>query len=182
MSVAKWQWIYDSKRQRLQLAVDDLMLDISCPRRLLQLNLPAQNSFDVDDADAFYRFRDYLESYVQLNVSEQFQASIHGVAALRFMKPALPQSWHFRFNQLLNDWPTSHLACTLDSGLDSCEFLIIEQDERTSLCLLLAPQMRLSPSKVMHQFECIRVLNDRLHESKSHPLPQQGWADWSSLA
>lgn len=182
MSVANWQWVYDSKCEKLQLAVDGLVVDIFCSRRLLQLNLPAQCSFDVADADAFYRLRDYLESYAQLNVSDQFQASIQGVAALHFMKPTLPQSWHFRFNQLLSDWPTNHLACTLDSGLDCCEFLIIEQDERTSLCLLLAPQMRLSSSKVMHQFECIRVLNDRLHESKNHPLPQQGLADWSSLA
>lgn len=182
MSEANWQWLYDEKRQCLQLAMDDLVLDIGYPRRLLQLNLPARSAFDVDDASTFNCIRDYLEQHASLNVSEQFQACIHATAALRFMKPSLPQSWHFRFTELLEGWPDNHLACTLDSGLDSCEFLILEQDERTSLCLLLDTSMRLSPTKVVRQFECVRVLNDRLHESKSHPLPQQWRGHWSSLA
>ena len=182
MSVANWQWFYDSERQLLKLAVDELVVDIDYPRAVLQTHLPDYSSFDINDADAFHRLHDYLESYSSLNMSEQFQACIHAVAALRFMKPALPQSWHFCFNQMLSEWPSEHLACTLDSGLDSCEFLIIEQGGRTSLCLLLAPSMRLSPTKVMRQYEVIRVLNDRLQESESHPLPQQRWSDWSSLA
>lgn len=182
MSEANWQWLFDSNRQCLQLAMGDLVLDICYPRRLLQLNLPACSSFDIEDADIFNRVRDYLELHASLNVSEQFQTAIHATAALRFMKPSLPQSWHFRFNELIDGWPDNHLACTLDSGLDSCEFLILEQDQRTSLCLLLDSRMRLSPTKVMRQFECVRVLNDRIHESKSHPLPQQWHGNWSSLA
>lgn len=182
MSVANWQWLFDAKRQRLQLAMDDVTLDIRYPRRLLQMNLPEVSAFDVEDASHFNHIRDYLDSYSHFNVSEQLQACIHATAALHFMKPSLPQSWHFRFNELIEGWPTKHQACTLDSGLDCCEFLILEQDERTSLCLLLDAKMRLSPTKEMQQFECIRVLNDRLHESKSHPLPQQWSDDWSSLA
>lgn len=177
-----WQWLYDSGREQLMLAMGTVSLELTFARRWMQLTIPESSAFDTEDATHFNRIRDYLNDYSPLSANDQLQATIHATAGLRFLKPTMPQSWHFRFADTLESWPQAHWLCRLDSGLDCCEFLIIEQDDRSSLCLLLNDSMRLSPTKKIRKFECIRVLNDRLHEHSAHPLPQHWQNDWSSLA
>lgn len=180
MSVVQWQWVFDEQRQCLQLEMDGLLLDLSFQRRVLQQNIPALASFDTDDATHYNRVKDYLEDRSTLSVSQQLQATLHATAALRFLKPSLPQSWHFRFSEVIEQWPDTHLLCCLDSGIECADFLILAQDERTSLCMLLGQDMRLAPTKSIQQFDCIRVLNDRLHEHPEHPIAQQWSSDWRS--
>lgn len=182
MSVIHWEWLFDTSRQTLQIAMDGVLLDISYPRRALQQNLPAQAAFDLEDANLFQRTRDYLEEHAPLGVNQQLQAAIHITAAARFLKPSMPQSWHFRFGDVFEPWPDTHMLCKLDSGLAAGDFLIVEQTERSSLCMLLDDNLRLSPTKELKRFECIRVINDRLQPSPHHPLPQRWQSDWSSLA
>ncbi|RUO31790.1 hypothetical protein CWE12_01970 [Aliidiomarina sedimenti] len=181
MSYLNWLWIFDDERQCLQLSTDDVLLDVSYRRRQLQQYLPEQEAFSMDDVEHFNRFQDYLEQYSSLSVSQQFQACLHATAALHFLKPSLPQSWHFQFADH-EPWPEDHLSCALDSGLDCCDMLLLEQDERSSLCLLLDQSMRLSPTKTLNRYECIRVLNDRLQFSRMHPLERPFTRNWSSSA
>lgn len=172
MSTASWQWQFNDNRQRLQLKMDEVVLDIGYKRRQLQQHLPAEEAFSIDDARVYNELRDYLESFSPLNVNQQLQAALHATAALHFGKPSLPQSWHFCFGDI-EHWPQTHRACCLDSGLERGEFLLIDQNERSSLCLLLDESLRLSPMKNMQRFDTICVINDRLQESQRHPFPQQ---------
>lgn len=181
MSTAAWQWQFNSDRQRLQLKMDEVVLDIVYKRRQLQQHLPAVEDFSIDDARLFNELRDYLESFSPLNVNQQLQAALHGTAAIHFGKPSLPQSWHFCFGEI-EYWPQAHRACCLDSGLERGEFLVIDQNERSTLCLLLDESLRLSPTKNMQRFDTICVVNDRLQESERHPFPPQQSQHYHSLA
>lgn len=178
MSYQNWCWTFNEERQCLNLMMDDVVLDVKYRRRLLQQHLPQREAFDLEDAERFSQFQDSLEEHSSLTVSQQFQTCLHAVAALHFLKPSLPQSWHFQFGDI-EHWPAEVRCCVLDSGLDRCEFLLLEQDQRSSLCLLLDEQMRLSPTKTLSRYECIRVLNDRLQFSKTHSTDLRS-NHWSS--
>lgn len=177
-----WQWQFDHEKQHLKLDVGHCALEIAYARRYLQHTLPSVAPFDLTDAQRFNELKDYLEGLQLLaDANQQFVLLVHAVAALRFIKPQLPQSWYFRFSEVA-EWPPSHRICVLDSGLERGEFLLLEQDQRSSLCLLLNPRMSLSPTKKLKQYEVIRVLNDRLEQSSAHPLPDGNDLSWLSPA
>lgn len=178
-AITPWFWQFDKEHGQLELHMGEVHFAIAYKRRLLQQNLPSKRPFSISDARVYQDACDYLEDYSTLNVNEQLLAAIHVAAVSAFAKPAMPQSWYFQFGDI-ESWPGEHRACCLDSGLQQGEFLIVEQDERSSLCLLLDESMELSPAKKLRRFDIIKVLNDRLLESANHPFPRA--SDIHSLA
>ncbi len=167
-----WQWrLLDS--QNLAIDLDKkLTQELMFKRSFLRDRLPDQVSFSMDDAAAFQNFSDYLDSYSALSANEQFKIALHATALVRFGKLMLPQSWYFKFGSFGDEraWPKDHLFCSLNSGTSQADFLIIEQDDRCSLCMLVDETFEVGGFKTMQRFEVTRVLNDRLQESQRHPI------------
>ncbi|TRW49732.1 cell division protein ZapC [Aliidiomarina halalkaliphila] len=171
-----WQWrLQDSQTLVIELG-KNLIHPLEFKRSFLRDRLPESVSFSMDDAAAFQRFSDYLEDHSTLPASEQFNIALHAAALVRFGKIMLPQSWYFQFGPFSEEkpWPQTHLFCSLISGPAQADFLVVEQDERCSLCLLVDESFELGGFKTMRRFEVTRVLNDRLQESLRHPMPRMG--------
>ncbi|WP_157981226.1 cell division protein ZapC domain-containing protein [Aliidiomarina iranensis] len=171
-----WQWrLLDSD----ELAIDlgkKVTQTLSFKRSFLRDRLPQQVSFSMDDAETFQNFADYLDSYSALSSNEQFDIALHATALVRFGKLMLPQSWYFKFGNFGGNeaWPDDYLFCSLNSGTAEADFLIIEKDERCSLCMLVDESFEVGGFKTMQRFEVTRVLNDRLQESQRHPIQRKG--------
>lgn len=179
-----WQWrVLNDKTLVIDLG-KNITHELSFKRSFLRDRLPANVSFSMDDAEAFQTFADYLDTHSVLSSTEQFNIAVHATALVRFGKIMLPQSWYFKFGPYGNEktWPKDHLFCALTSNNQHADFLIIEQDERCSLCMLVDESFEVGGFKTMKQFEVTRVLNDRLQESQRHPIPKndsfttQRWA------
>lgn len=177
-----WQWRVDDNQTLTIELGKHISEPLSFKRNVLRDRLPESAAFSMDDAATFQRFADYLDTYSALSATEQFTVALHACALTRFGKLMLPQSWYFKFGILNGEqqWPSEALFCTLNSGTGSADFLIIEQDERCSLCMLVDESFEVGGFRTMQQFEVTRVLNDRLQESSRHPLSrhisQQQWA------
>lgn len=50
-------------------------------------------------------------------------------------------------------------------GVDA-QVMVVESNIQASLVMLLAPELSLNGSKSLRQFECIKVMNDRLQPLK----------------
>lgn len=168
-----WQWSFRDNQQLVIELDRNIFQHLRFKRSLLRDRLPETVSFSMDDASQFQRFSDYLDTYSAFSASEQFELALHACALVRFGKLMLPQSWYFKFGDFddLHPWPTTHLFCALDSGLEQADFLIIEQDDRCSLCMLVDEQFSLDGIRTLQRFDVVRVLNDRLQVSLRHPLP-----------
>lgn len=169
-----WQWrLLDTQILAIDLG-KKVTQSLSFKRSFLRDRLPEQVSFSMDDAEVFQNFSDYLDTYSALSTNEQFDIALHATALVRFGKLMLPQSWYFKFGSFGDSkaWPKDHLFCSLNSGTSQADFLIIEQDERCALCMLVDESFEVGGFKTMQRFEVTRVLNDRLQESQRHPIPR----------
>lgn len=168
-----WHWsLNNNKALTIELG-KNIAHTLKFKRSVLRDRLPESVAFSMDDAGQFQRFADYLDTYSSLSPTQQFEIALHATALVRFGKLMLPQSWHFKFGEFDEEkqWPSEHLFCTLDSGFSQADFLIIEQDERCALCMLVDDSFDMNGLLSMQQFDVVRVLNDRLQPSQRHPLP-----------
>ncbi|RUO36484.1 cell division protein ZapC domain-containing protein [Aliidiomarina sanyensis] len=170
-----WQWRLDADCLVIELG-RNVTQRLRFKRTVLRDRLPDSVSFSMDDAATFQRYADYLDEHSALSTSQQFEIALHAAALVRFGKLMLPQSWYFQFGPFSTEhpWPQTHLFCALTSGSSQGDFLIIEQDERCSLCMLVDDRFELAGFRSMERFEVTRVLNDRLQESLRHPMPRMG--------
>ncbi|CUS49012.1 MAG: cell division protein ZapC [Idiomarinaceae bacterium HL-53] len=176
-----WQWIYNEKQEQLAIEMDGGLTEkLQFRRKHLRPDMKSQSAFSLDDAELFSKIQQYLEQYCPLSSTEQLLFALHAVAFARFGRALMPQSWHFQTG-VVEPWPAEYLFCSLNSGFAKGSFLMIEQDERTALCMLIDPSFEVASTKVMKRFEVIRVLKDRLLSHELHPV-QSSSDHWQQFA
>lgn len=176
-----WQWKFDSAQNQLHLLMDEgLMHTLHYQKKNLRPDMPAECSFSIEDAQLYIELLDYQASYSTYSATEQLLMALHGVAIQRFSKALMPQSWHFQ-TAITDTWPETHRFCSLNSGFAKGNFLLVSQDERTALCMLVDPSFEVTSTKTMKRFDVIRVQQDRLLSHEAHPLGN-GDEDWQQFA
>jgi len=155
-----WQWLVED--QTIQTVFDGVVahpLELK-PRQLRADLTSGELAADFEDLEHFNRFSDYLSGLDYFSEEQIRMAALHGSALLKFGKPLMPQSWYFQVSAYE---PEEHaMTCMLNSGFEQGNFLILERDSRSCLCMLLGQNCEIDVSREMRQFEMIRVLNDRV--------------------
>ena len=157
-----WQWNYDDKSDSLLLDLSDRMQFTTAYRgKLLTPQAKVSSQFTLDDASHYYHL---LECIGELPFSEpeRVQIVLNAVAAIRFAKPQMPQSWHFREFNLLREAPLFGEVVTLVSTYGHQGFLVIEAGETASVCMLLNGSLQLSEDKELQAHNYIKVMNNRI--------------------
>lgn len=158
----QWCWLYNDAQQ---LAIDmgngsPFVLPYK-PKQLVNIGFQRQ-AFDIDDANAYQQILEALQHYssetLPVDVND---AALCAVAFNRFGCPQMPQSWHFQKSDL-DEWPQQRHLCELNSGFDQGLFLILDIDDEFASCMLLSERMQVSNIKNLHQFQVMKVLNNRL--------------------
>lgn len=155
-----WQWLV--KDQTIQTVLDGVITqDLELKPRQLRADLTdGELAADFEDLEHFNRFSDYLSDLDCFSEEQIRTAALHGSALLKFGKSLMPQSWYFQVSAYE---PEEHaMTCMLNSGFEQGNFLILERDSRSCLCMLLDETCEIDVSRELRQFEVIRVLNDRV--------------------
>ncbi|RTE87217.1 MULTISPECIES: cell division protein ZapC domain-containing protein [Gammaproteobacteria] len=176
-----WHWRYNKEQEELSIEMDGGVTQaLEYRRKHLRPDMPESASFSMEDAELFSKLQNYQEDHSPLAASEQFLIALHGAAIKRAGKALMPQSWHFQTG-VIEPWPEDHLFCALNSGFAKGCFLIIDQDDRTALCMLVDSSFEVASTKVMRRYEVIRVLKDRLlsHEYHAVEKPSDHWQQFA---
>ncbi|RUO44126.1 hypothetical protein CWE15_02865 [Aliidiomarina taiwanensis] len=176
-----WQWRYDTANEALCAIMDNgIEQPLVFKKKHFRNDMPALCDFTLDDANLHSTLLEYQETQEGTAPSDFFLVALHGAAIARFGKALMAQSWHFQTNTL-EEWPVNHLYCRLKSGFEEKSFIIVSQDHRSSLCMLLDDTFEIGANKVMKRFDVVRVLNDRLFSHPCHPVAETP-NHWQELA
>ena len=157
-----WQWQYDEKTDSLLLDLSERM-QFTTAYRGKQLTPQARiaSQFTLDDASHYYHLLECIGE-LPFSEAERVQIVLNAVAAIRFGKPQMPQSWHFREFNLVRETPLFGEVVTLVSAYGHQDFLIIEAGESASVCMLLNGVLPLADDKELTAHQYIKVMNNRI--------------------
>ncbi|CAI8167819.1 cell division protein ZapC domain-containing protein [Pseudidiomarina mangrovi] len=162
-----WRWVVNPDDMQLRILLDHQQQHI-CPyktSRLVPLG-PLNASFSVADAEAFELFSEALASSAALTSEVIVAATLNYLIMSHFGRPQMPQSWYFQQQEAAIQYPLQLGSLVeLNSGLASATFVLINHSDDVSECMLLDASMALSEIKTLHQFDVIKVLNNRLQPS-----------------
>tara|TARA_R110000744_G_scaffold23200_6_gene58937 strand:- start:413 stop:949 length:537 start_codon:yes stop_codon:yes gene_type:complete len=158
-----WFWYTHENELRLDLGHT---LTFVVPFALKNLvNLPTDKQlFSLEDTEHYVALAESLDnSGLVLTEGQLVQVLLNATAALKFHKPVCMKSWLYKAQS------TSGVHCQLamleaadnDNG-ELGQVIVIEQQGTTATCMLISEQFVVSSSKILSQFEIIKVMNDRL--------------------
>jgi cell division protein ZapC len=158
-----WRWYACENRNRLVLFVESTQEALVMPYKFRQLTQSAieGGAFSLEDAALYEQICHYLAAFNLWNDGEIAVIALHATAAKLQLKPVLAKSWFFKPYQ--GQTPSTEAIITLNSHKESGQFLIIECDGESSLCMCLEHQMKLDEHFTLTRFETIKVLNDRVN-------------------
>ncbi|MEI6858193.1 MAG: cell division protein ZapC [Shewanella sp.] len=158
-----WQWKYNDTYRVLSVSLGSEM-EFLTPYKIKNLIPDAltELEFNVEHAKFYIEFLDFISKSLNISEALKVQLALNATAAHFLLKPQMPRSWFF----------TASSMCVF-SGLGkvfqlSCQgrnaqVLVIETSIQASLVMLLDKELKLNDSKSLCQFECIKVMHDRLH-------------------
>ncbi|MGS2720141.1 cell division protein ZapC domain-containing protein [Paraglaciecola aestuariivivens] len=116
--------------------------------------------FSLSDTECYLTFGEsLLASSGQFSEAQLTHILINATAAFMFHKPIAPKSWLFK---PVSDYGSHHKLAKLNSQFGSAVVLVLTDEQNLTTCMLISPQLQISPSKQLKQFELIKVAKDRL--------------------
>ncbi|WP_017445706.1 cell division protein ZapC domain-containing protein [Gayadomonas joobiniege] len=159
---ANWYWFYDADTQTLRVNMQTYEFVCACkPKMLLPFAKQIQQQyFAVDDTYAFNQFYVALETSLRLSEAKLVQICLNATAVTQFCTDESPKSWFFTPQPI----PATEDApiVVLESGENPGLFLRLKNVNGCAYLMLLSSQMDLVTGKTMRQFDCIKVMQDRL--------------------
>ncbi|WOT03775.1 cell division protein ZapC [Shewanella youngdeokensis] len=157
-----WQWEYNETNGVLMVSLGCDMEFLS-PYKLKSLipDAKIKTEFSVEHAKFYIALVDRLSKTLSLKDPQIVQIALNATAAHFLLKPQMPKSWFF---------DVSHECVYSDVGkifqLKTSEHtvsaMVVEAGLQASLMMIISPECRLSESKVLAQFETIKVMHNRL--------------------
>lgn len=157
-----WRWMFDEKMDRLLLDLSSDM-QFATAYRSKQLTDEARHPavFSLDDTSHYFHLLECIGE-LPFGEAERVQIVLNAVAAMRFAKPLMPQSWHLNEFNLLSRPPLLGEVVMLANSLGHADVMVIEPGETASVCLLLCGELALTEEKTLHAHQLIKVMNNRI--------------------
>ncbi|MFT4926898.1 MAG: cell division protein ZapC [Phenylobacterium sp.] len=167
----QWQWQPNPAHNQLFLDIDvSMSFTTAYESKYLTADAMTDNTFSLDDAEYYQQTVTVLSEMNVWSMPEVVQIALNATAAHRFYKPMMPKSWFFKTNRLPAQFVSSASAsmsdaadavCLLYTELGCGRFLVVEQGDKASICMLLEEQLPLNETRSMARFDIIKVMNDR---------------------
>lgn len=121
--------------------------------------------FSVEHARFYIDFVERLGKSVNIADAIKVQLGLNATAAHFMLKPQMPKSWFFDSSAICVYSELGKVFQLRCQGVDA-DVMVVESNLQASLVMLLSAQLALNDNKSLKQFECIKVMNDRLHPKK----------------
>ncbi|MCZ4336402.1 cell division protein ZapC [Shewanella colwelliana] len=161
-----WQWIYNDTYGVLSVSLG-LDMEFLTPYKSKALipDALATMEFSVEHARFYIDFIERLGKSITVSDALKVQLSLNATAAHFMLKPQMPKSWYFDSSAVC---VYSELAKVFQLRCQSVDVqvMVVESNIQSSLVMLLSPELALTDSKSLRQFDCIKVMNDRLQPLK----------------
>ncbi|WP_394205820.1 cell division protein ZapC [Shewanella waksmanii] len=161
-----WQWRYNDTYGVLSVSLGSEM-EFLTPYKHKALIPDAKSDleFSVEHAKFYIEFIEKLVKITSLSDAARVQLALNATAAHFLMKPQMPKSWFFDVSSMCVYSELAKVFQLRCQGVDA-QVMVVESNIQSSLVMLLVPELSLNGSKSLYQFECIKVMNDRLHPPK----------------
>ncbi len=161
-----WQWICNDAYGVLSVSLGSEM-EFLTPYKVKSLVPDAliASEFSVEHAKFYIDFIERLGKTVNVADAVKVQLTLNATAANFLLKPQMPKSWFFDCSAVCVYSEIAKVFQLRCQGVD-VDVMVVESNVQASLVMLLSPQLALNDSKQLSQFECIKVMNDRLHPRK----------------
>ncbi|MGL4755587.1 MAG: cell division protein ZapC [Aeromonadaceae bacterium] len=157
-----WHWMYDEKMDRLLLDLSaDMQFATAYRGKQLTDDVRHSAAFSLDDTSHYFHLLECIGE-LPFAEAERVQIVLNAVAAMRYAKPQMPQSWHLQEFNLLSRPPLLGEVVMLANSFGHADVLVIEPGEKASLCMLLCGELILSEDKTLHVHQLIKVMNNRI--------------------
>lgn len=157
-----WRWIFDEQRQKLLLDLSDEMQFCTCiPRKQLVCREAFTESFNLDDYSLYYHFLECLGDF-PFSDPERVQLTLNAVAAVKYVKPLMCQSWLYKTADLLRDRTEIGEVYSIFTEFGYADVMVISVGDQASLCILLSPELKTEEDTVLHQSAILKLLNTKL--------------------
>ncbi|QYK03023.1 cell division protein ZapC [Shewanella psychrotolerans] len=161
-----WQWIYNDAYGVLSVSLGSDM-EFLTPYKIKALIPDALSvtEFSVEHARFYIDFVERLGKSVNIADAIKVQLGLNATAAYFMLKPQMPKSWFFDTSAICVYSELGKVFQLRCQGVDA-DVMVVESNLQASLVMLLSSQLALNDNKSLKQFECIKVMNDRLHPKK----------------
>ncbi|MCE9678854.1 cell division protein ZapC [Shewanella sp. AS1] len=161
-----WQWINNDTYGVLSVSLGSDM-EFLTPYKSKTLIPDAQSvmEFSVEHAKFYIHFIERLCKSVNVADAIKVQLGLNATAANFLLKPQMPRSWFFDSSAVCVYSELAKVFQLRCQGVEA-DVMVVESNIQSSLVMLLSPGLELNDNKRLEQFECIKVMNDRLHPPK----------------
>ncbi|MEC4724319.1 cell division protein ZapC [Shewanella sp. D64] len=163
-----WQWRYDDSYGVLSVSLGSEMEFLTPYKsKLLIPDALSELNFSVEHAKFYIDFVDLLTKSLNISDAVKVQLALNGTAAYFLLKPQMPKSWFFDTSTMCVYSELGKVFQLRCQGV-TAQVLVVETNIQASLVMILSKQLTLNATKTLMQFECIKVMNDRLHPLKTN--------------
>ncbi|ABV37083.1 protein of unknown function DUF1379 [Shewanella sediminis HAW-EB3] len=158
-----WQWIYNDAYGFLSVSLGSDM-EFLTPYKSKSLIPDAQSEleFSVEHAKFYIDFVERLSKSMSVSDATMVQLALNATAAHFLLKPQMPKSWFFDTSTMCVYSELAKVFQLRCQGVNA-QVLVVETNIQASLVMLLSNELSLNGTKSLMQFECIKVMNDRLY-------------------
>ncbi|WP_076413642.1 cell division protein ZapC [Shewanella sp. UCD-KL12] len=158
-----WQWRYNDTYGVLSVSLgSDMEFLTPYKNKTLIPDAMMDLEFNVSHAKFYIEFTELLSKSLRLSDALMVQLALNATAAHFLLKPQMPKSWFFDTSSMCVYSELGKVFQLRCQGVNA-QVLVVETSIQASLVMVLEQELKLSDSKSLSQFECIKVMHDRLH-------------------
>lgn len=159
-----WTWAVCTDTESLILDISDSMVfSTAYTLKNLTNNIHVDNSFNIADAQYYSELQDTLMGLRLWSDAFSTQIALNAIAAVRFHKPLMPQSWNFTSSSTRLTSMPMFVDLVTENGVGTC--MVLETSERFACVMLVDESLPVSTTKSFNQFSVIKVSLDKLNPS-----------------
>lgn len=161
-----WQWRYHDTYDALSISLGTEM-EFLTPYKSKCLIPDALSvlDFSVEQTKFYIDFVELLTGSLNVSDAAKVQLALNATAAHFLLKPQMPKSWFFETSSSCVYSELGKVFQLKCQGINA-EVMVVDNSIQASLVMLLSKELSLNCTKSLMQFECIKVMHNRLYPLK----------------